>query len=508
MGSIQSKKDKNMSSAKKRTGTYLSKSLYIRGLQCHKSLYLEKFHRDIKDEIDAETQARFDSGNMVGQVAHGLFPDGVLIPYIETENGVAEQLRLTREAIEGGVGVIYEASFQHDDIFVKVDILHKGERGWEIYEVKGGTKLAPVYVDDAALQYYVLVGAGMKVSKVCISYINNGYVRKGELDVQSLFTSEDITKQVREKQPVVLEQLKQQRRMLTGKLPKIDIGPHCSEPYECDFWDHCRQHIPDDSVFDLSGNGINPFELYGQGIIRQKDIPLDCLNKKQCQQVVATIKKQDAVDGKKVREFLKTLSYPLYFLDFETFMSAIPPYDGVRPYQNVPFQYSLHCQKKKGGKLYHKEFLAKPGIDPRKPLLDRLLADIPENVCILTYNMTFEKRVLKELATQYPKHKKTVEKWIDNIRDLMVPFRQRDVYYWKFKGSYSIKNVLPVLVPQLSYDGLKIADGGAAMEAYQQMCAAQDNPEVLAQIRENLLAYCKLDTLGMVRILDALGELI
>jgi len=508
MGTIQSKKDGNISPAKKKPSNYLSKSLYIRGLQCHKSLYLEKFQRDLKSETTAETQALFDSGHMVGEIAQGLFPDGVLIPYIEAKNGVAEQLRLTNEAVKNGAKVIYEASFQYDGIFVKVDILHKGHRGWEIYEVKGGTKLTPVYVDDAALQYYVLTGAGIKVIKTFISYINNGYVRKGALDAQKLFISEDITKQVKEKQSFVIEQLKKQRRMLSGKLPKIDIGPYCSDPYECDFCNHCWKHIPEDSVFDLREKGVDRFALYAKRIIKQKDIPLDLLNKKQRQQVVATVKKQNAVDKKKIREFLKTLSYPLYFLDFETFMSAIPLYDGLKPYQQIPFQYSLHYQKKKGGKLYHTEFLAKPGIDPRKPLLDKMLAEIPEDVCILTYNMSFEKGVLTELATQYPKHKKAIGKWIDNIQDLMVPFRQRDVYFWKFKGSYSIKNVLPVLVPQLSYEGLEIADGGAAMEAYHQMCAAKNNPEKLAQIRENLLAYCKLDTLAMVQILETLGELI
>ena len=506
MGTIQPKKEGNMSAAKKKPGNYLSKSLYIRGLQCHKSLFLQKYSADLKDDISDSQEAIFQGGRDVGTLAWQLFPGGIEIPYEGLSH--QEQLDLTQQTIQEGQKTIYEATFSHQDVFVKVDILHKGKMGWEIYEVKAGTKLAPVYLDDAALQYYVLTGAGIKVSKVCISYINNCYVRKGALDVQKLFTSEDITKQVKEKQPFVLEQLKKQRRMLSGKLPKIDIGPHCSEPYECDFCDHCWKHIPDDSVFDVRERGIDAFALYAKGKIKQKDIPLDSLNKKQHQQVVATLKKKNSIDEKKIREFLKTLSYPLYFLDFETFMSAIPLYDGVRPYQQIPFQYSLHYQKKKEGKLYHKEFLAEPVIDPRKPLLEKMLAEIPEDVCILTYNMSFEKGVLTELAAHYPKHKKKIEKWIDNIQDLMVPFRQRDVYYWKFKGSYSIKNVLPVLVPQLSYDELEIADGGAAMEAYHQMCATKDNPEELAQIRDNLLEYCKLDTLAMVRILDTLGKLI
>jgi hypothetical protein len=298
------------------------------------------------------------------------------------------------------------------------------------------------------------------------------------------------------------------RQILHGGLPKIDIGPHCSEPYACDFQGHCWKHIPDDSVFDLRGRGVDRFDLYKQEIIKQKDIPLELLNAGQRQQVEATIKKQNTINREMVGSFLEKVSYPLYFLDFETFMSAVPFYDGVRPYQNIPFQYSLHYLNKKGGTLHHTEFLASPGYDPRRPLLEKLLTAMPENVCILTYNMAFEKRVLAELAACHPMHKDTIDNWIQNIQDLMVPFRQKDVYFWQFKGSYSIKKVLPVLVPQLSYKGLEIADGGAAMDAYQQMCAAVDNPEALEKIRQDLLAYCKLDTLAMVRILDALGRLI
>ncbi len=495
-----------ISAAKKKSGSYLSKSLYIRGLQCHKSLFLQKYQPSLKGDISDAQEAIFQGGRDVGVLAWQLFPGGIEIPYEGLSH--QEQIDLTQSKIKQGVKPIYEATFSHQDVFVKVDILQKGSRGWEIYEVKGGTKLDPVYVDDAALQYHVLTGAGIKVNKVFITHINSEYLRKGALDVQKLFTSENITKLVKEKQPFVVKQVRMQKRMLNGKLPKIDIGPHCSDPYECDFSGHCWQHIPDDSVFDLRRKGIDPYDLYAQGIIKQKDIPLDLLNEKQRQQVVATINKENTIDKKKVRDFLKTLSYPLYFLDFETFMSAIPPYDGLKPYQNVPFQYSLHFQKKKGGKLFHTEFLAQPGIDPRMPLLKKLLADIPEDVCILTYNMAFEKKVLTELAAQFPKYKKTIKKWIDNIQDLMAPFRRRDVYFWEFKGSYSIKKVLPALASDLSYEGLAIADGGAAMDAYQQMLAAMNDEKKLSEIRKNLLAYCQLDTLAMVRILEALGKLV
>lgn len=488
----------------------LSKSLYVRGLQCHKSLYLEKYHPELKS-VDSGTEALFETGHQVGDAALGLFPGGIMVPY--SENGVDvskdEQIRRTEEAMAKGAKVIYEATFRHDNIFVKVDILKKGRHGWEMYEVKSGTKMKEVYVDDAALQYYVLSGAGVKVAKICIAHINIEYVRKGALDYWELFNVETVTKQVSGKQAVVREELKKQRKMLAVKLPpKIDIGSHCSDPYECCFMGHCWEHIPEDSVFELAGKGIDKFAYYYDGIVRQKDIPLDNLNSKQRQQVEASLKKKNHLDKSKVKAFLDTIWYPLYYLDFETFMSPIPQYDGLKPYQQTPFQYSLHFQKKKGGKLYHKEFLAEPGVDPRKPFLERLLTDIPEDACILAYNMAFEKGVLKELAKLFPKRKKEIARRIENMRDLMAPFRERHVYHWRMKGSFSIKKVLPALVPELSYDGLEIADGGAAMEAYHTMCTVKDKPEELEKVRRNLSDYCRLDTLGMVSILNALQQLL
>jgi len=486
----------------------LSKSLYIRGLQCHKSLYLEKFHRDLKGGVADETQRLFDIGHAVGETAQGLFPGGVLIPYIDSRYGISEQVRLTREAMERGAGTIYEASLEHDGIFVRVDILHKGEHGWEIHEVKAGTKLDPVYVEDVALQYYVVTGAGLEVDHAGLCHINKDYTRRGDLKVEELFTSADITGQVKERQSFVVEQLRSQRRMLDGRLPEIDIGPQCTQPYDCDYRDHCWKHIPADSVFDLRGRGADPFGLYARGIVKQEEIPLDLLNPAQQQQVVATMRQENFIDRERIRDFLNALSYPLYFLDFETFMSPIPLYEGTRPYQSVPFQYSLHCLTREGGDLHHREFLAEPCIDPRRPFLESLLAAVPEDACILAYNMSFEKGVLRELAARFPEHEEAVERRIERIRDLMAPFRRRDIYLWQLKGSYSIKQVLPALVPELSYDGLSIADGGAAMDAYHRMCMAKNDPKKLPEIRRNLRDYCELDTLAMVRILENLRKMI
>jgi hypothetical protein len=305
-----------------------------------------------------------------------------------------------------------------------------------------------------------------------------------------LFVKNNVTKEIRAMHPTVAKEIKTQRKILRGKLPKIDIGPHCSKPYECDFKDHCWVHIPEDSVFDLAGKGLDPFTLYRQGIIRQMDIPLDRLNAKQHQQVEATLQQRNTINEKKLRAFLNELWYPLCFLDFETFQCTVPHFDGTRPYQQIPFQYSLHLLKRKGGKLHHREYLASPGADQRREFLERLLEDIPEDACILTWNQSFEKMILEGLAKVFPR---------DNLRDLMVPFRRRDVYFWEMKGSYSIKKVLPALVPDMSYEGLAIDGGGAAMEGWWRMCAAESREEV-GRIRKDLLEYCKMDTLGMVEI--------
>jgi len=496
------------STQKKSTGS-LSKSLFIRGLQCRKSLWLHKFNPGLKDGVSSEVESRFATGKKVGDFAQGLFPGGVLVPYDVdgVRVPVEEQLRQTEEAMNTKKKVIYEASFQYDNIFVKVDILRKTTKGWEIYEVKAGSKLEAVYLNDAALQYHVLVGAGIPVSKVLVVYVNTSYVRKGDVDVQQLFIREDVTTAVKARQPNIISELKKQRKALAGKEPpQIDIGPYCENPYDCDFQGHCWSHIPTDSVFDLRERGVDKFKLYNQGIVRQKDIPLEMLNAKQKQQVVSTLKKRNHFDKDKIKEFLATLRYPLYFLDFETFQSAIPLYDGTSPYQQIPFQYSLHWQKRAGGRLYHTEYLAKPGSDPRQDIAKRLLADIPEEACVLAYWKSFEAGRLKELAEHIPGKRKHLQSIVNNMVDLIDPFKARYLYSWKQKGSHSIKAVLPAFVMGMSYDEMEIGNGIAAMDAYHQMCNLADKPKELAIVRKNLLKYCKQDTLAMVKLLEVIEK--
>lgn len=334
------------------------------------------------------------------------------------------------------------------------------------------------------------------------------YVRCGELDVRQLFTVKDVTGPVQELQPEVVREVAAQRRMINGNMPDIDIGPHCEDPYPCDFMGHCWKHIPEDSVFDLRGRGVDKFALYSKGIIRQSEIPLDQLNSTQRFQVESTSRHQDYIDREKVGQFVADLWYPLCFLDFETANPAISLFDGCRPYGRLPFQFSLHVRNSPDAELQHFEYLAQPFTDPRPELLRLLLEHIPVDSCIIAWNQAFEAGVLRELGECFPIHKPRIDSMIENFRDLMQPFRSRDIYFWQSKGSYSIKPNLPLLVPELSYEKLDgVANGGDAMDAYYSMNSANDAEE-LENIRKQLLAYCKLDTEAMVRILDRIQQML
>lgn len=419
---------------------------------------------------------------------------------------VTEQIAKTRELIDAGADVIYEASFAFNGIFIKADILVRNGDVWEIHEVKMSTQVKAPNLDDAAIQYYVITNSGLSVSKVFLVHINNQYVRQGEIDVQQLFTSEDLTQQAlacQESLPGIVSDL---RNALQGDEPAIDIGPYCSTPYDCEFVPYCWQHIPEDSIFSLRGRGINKFNYYNTGIIRLEDLSLDKLNDAQRFQTIAAVNKKDTTEPSGVKDFLDSLWYPLCHLDFETFDTPIPPFGGTRPYQKIPFQYSLHIQVDEGAEPSHYEYLAEPNKDPRRELAEKLLMEIPEDACVLTYNQVFEKGVLKNLAEACPDLANAINRRIANIRDLMVPFKKRHIYRWQMRGSYSIKEVLSVMVPDLSYDELSVSDGMMAMRVYNEMCKT-DDPEKITELRQGLLEYCRLDTLAMVRILGELKKI-
>ncbi len=485
---------------------YLSKSKYCNAVQCNKMLWLDKFMPLEKGEIS--NQAVLDNGTEVGILAKQLFGKYVDIPFSEH---LEDMIKDTNEALKEENTVITEASFDYQGNFCSVDILVKKGNTFELYEVKSSTEIKEIYIDDISYQVYVLTQLGYNVVKSCIVYLNRFYVRKGSLELDKLFIKENVTKIVKEKQKEVQEKIEEiNQYMLQKEEPKDDIGMHCMTPYECPFFAHCTKHLPEKNVFKLRRmRNSSKFKFYKQGIYTYEDLVHEKMDKKVKQQIEFELEhKEPEIDKTAIQEFLNTLSYPLYFLDFETYQQSIPLYDDVKPYMQIPFQYSLHYIEKEDDSLKHKEFLAPVGEDPRRKLAEQLVKDIPMNVCTLAYNMNFEKSVIKSLASLFPDLSEHLMNIYENIKDLMVPFYNRSYYVEEMEGSYSIKYVLPALFqddPSLNYHNLNlIHNGEEAMTAYQNM----ENLSLEGQekLRESLLKYCALDTYAMVKIWGKLKE--
>ena len=490
----------------------LSKSLYMRGLQCPKSLWLKKYKNDKLSKPDASAQAVFETGNRVGELACKLFTPGKKIEF--TPHDYQKMFDKTQQLLKDGVKNIYEAAFSFDDIYVAVDILHINDDGSvEIYEVKSSTEVKDVYLHDASVQYYVLNGLGFDVKKTNIVHINNKYVRGDTLEVQKLFSIVDVSDEVLELQHDISQNLKYFRDILhkEDSEPNIDIGTHCFNPYECDAKKYCWKNIPEYSIFDISKlRSEKKFEMYYKGIIEFNDIEdLTIFSASQQVQIVSELEQKSIINKPAIQKFVKSLKYPLYHLDFETFQQAIPEWKGVSPFMQIPFQYSLHIEQQDGS-LEHREFLAKERVDPRYELAKHLVNDIPVNVTVLAYNMGFEKGVLRKLADMFEEFAPNLMAIHDNVKDLMIPFQKKDYYTPKMKGSYSIKYVLPALVPEMAQaykelDGVQ--NGSDAMQTYAKLSQIADKKEI-ARLREALLRYCELDTLAMVKVLKKLKEIV
>ena len=489
----------------------LSKSKYCNGLQCKKMLWLYKNKPTEKEEVN--NQSVFDNGNDVHEVARKLLGEEINIPFNED---LTQMIKDTEKVMKQEKVIITEASFSYENNFCSVDILKKEGNTYEIYEVKSSTELKDVYVDDVSYQYFVLTSLGLKVEKCYVVILNNRYVRKGKLDLNQLFKKIDVTDEVVSKQAQVKQMIKDMNKYMEQKKePKDDIGIHCFKPYKCPFFKYCTRHLTSPNVFDVNGMKKNvKLQLYKEGICSYRQLIMledGRVTEEEKFQIEFDYNNLDDIvyrDENKIREFLNELTIPLYFLDFETFATPIPKIDGTRPYERIPFQYSLHYIE--NDKLYHKEFLAESGIDPRRTLAERLVNDIPLDVCTLAYNMGFEKGVIRELASMCPDLSNHLMNIHDNMKDLMIPFFKKWYYRKELHGLYSIKYVLPAMFPNdesLNYKNLELVhNGDEAMNIYARL--GEYSKEEQEYIRARLLKYCELDTYAMVKIYEKLKQIV
>ena len=499
----------------------LSKSRYCSALQCPKILWMAK---NMPDQFDDSTVDTYwlDIGNTIGDIARRYFGDFIEVPYAEKK---AKMIKETKRLLDKGTPVICEASFAFEGKFCSVDILCVFDGYVDIVEVKSSLydndskadDIDEIYLHDMAYQYFVLTGCGLTVRNVSLLALNRQYTRQGELDIQKLFTLTDCTDTVKAMQADIPGRLLDIEKVIMSEdEPDEVIGSRCDSPYECSYKGWCWRNLPEDNIFNIGWRmkKSDKDSAYQAGIISfedvlNSDIKLDDKGKQRRQIETALYDLHPHVNKPAIKEFLDDLHYPVYHFDFETFMPPIPPWDGIGPYAMIPFQYSLHIQHEDGS-VTHKGFLGEEGTDPRRAIAEQICKDIPVDACVLAWHMPFEKTQLKGLAKIFPDLAEHLYEIVDNMKDLIDPFKYGDYYCKAMGGSSSLKSVLPALFPddpELSYDNLELVQhGGDAMQAYATL--HEKPPEEAEKMRNALIEYCSLDTLAMVKILDKLRELV
>lgn len=486
-----------------RTTARLSKSRFTAGLQCEKLLWWRVHEPDAPELVaDPSMQLIFDRGHAVGELAQTYYPGGVLIdlPHYEVD----ARLEATRKAIEEGAPAIFEATFFEDGVFVAVDILKRERGGYALIEVKSTLGVKEQHLPDVAIQVHVARKAGLKIVRAELMHLNRDCRFP---DLSNLFVNEDVTKQIKPWLQEAPAKIREFRESIAGELPEVSIGPHCNEPYECPFKARCWPKLPGHHVstlYKISAKKLT--ELETDGITLVRDVPEDFPSSEPARRQIRSVRSRRVIVEAGLKPALEQLKGPLAFLDFETVAPAIPSWPGCGPYQQIPVQFSCHVSTDEG--LVHHDWIADGPGDPRDAFAKALLKACKGAKTILAYNAPFEVGRIEALAIALPERAAGLRKLVTRIRDLL-PIVRDNVYHPDFGGSFSIKKVLPALVKRLSYDNLEIADGSTASAVLETLLfnAGEVTTRQRATLSRQLRAYCKLDTLAMVRLVQQLEKL-
>ncbi|HKY70433.1 MAG TPA: DUF2779 domain-containing protein [Nitrospira sp.] len=484
----------------------LSKSKFLAGLQCHKRLYLEFTHPELAEPPDPSTQALLVMGTEIGLLAQQRFPGGVLVsPGLRPRDAAIAQT--AKLLCDPNVPAIFEGAFEYDNVVVRVDILERireaeGQHGgWRLIEVKSSTRVKDVHLSDLAIQRHVLTGAGLDIVGSCVMHIDTGYqYGGGEIDLKELFAIDDVSPAVVERQQRVGEQLAAMKSIfLQPQPPAIEPDERCHSPYDCPFWSHCTKDKPARWIYRLPGPKKVVQQLAQEGITIIDDIP-NAVNLSTNQRRV-----KDNVEwvSPGLGDVLQSVGYPVHHLDFETVMLAVPRFPRMKPYQSIPVQWSNHIELA-SGEIIHHEFLHGEATEPRKQWAERLIESLGEEGTIVVYS-SYEEAMMRQVAEAFPELRQAFKKIIARLWDL-YPVLKEHYYHPSFEGSYSIKSVLPVMVPELSYRDLSIQEGAQAASEYYRMVFVENDWIEQLRIKDALLEYCARDTMAMVRLRRALKE--
>jgi predicted RecB family nuclease len=488
----------------------LSKSKYLAGCQCTRRLWFRCHMPELAVVSEGAQTRRLDVGTEIGRRAHALFPGGVLVD--EDASQHREAVERTRTLLaDASVPAIFEGAFTHAGVRIRVDVLERlADGAWGLREVKSAASVKEEHLHDVAVQHFVLEGAGLRVPSVEVIHVNSDYVRgDGGIDWQQFFHRADVTEAVEPLRADVPGRVQFLHAVLAlDDAPAIEPSRHCFAPRECEFWTHCTREKPVDWIFHLPGRPDRFEALRAAGIERISDIPDDFPLSGAQARVRAVLREGGVFVSSDLGAALAAAGPPACYLDFETMNPAIPPYPGTRPYQRIPFQWSLH-RLDEAGVLEHREFLARGRVDPRREFAATLLDALggrPEPVLVYSH---FEADVLGEVARAVPEHAGALAGLRARLVDLL-PVVRRHVYHRDFGGSFSLKAVAPALVPGFGYEDLEgVAGGDEAAQAFtglaQDLAQGAVSEAEEAHVRSALLAYCRRDTLALVELHRALG---
>ena len=476
--------------------TSLSKSKILLHRQCPKRLWLSIHHPELA-KVNTATQARLEEGNKVGDIARQNYPGGIFIDTLKR----SDALDLTKEAIQKRQ-VIFEAAFFEDNVLIRADLLIPDGNSYRLVEVKSSTSVKDYHLDDVAVQAWVMTKAEISPKGVFLAHIDNQFVYQGDGNYAGLFAEEDITQTVRENLPKVQSWVDAANKTLNlVSEPFEPTGDRCVKPFVCDFFEYCNP--PEKDV--LYPVEILPYgkkkaqELRLKGYSDLRAVPAELLsNPKHLRVRDATISGNAYLDPQAVK-LIKALQFPRSYLDFETIAFAVPIWSGTRPYMQIPFQWSCHIEFSDGS-LQHKEFLDLSGNDPRRGFAETLIDVVGVSGSVLVYNAGFEGARIRELAAIFPDISQQLLDIVDRFFDLL-PLAREHYYHPEMMGSWSIKDVLPTVAPELNYSSLAVSDGSMAQEAYKEAINPQITKDKQETIRNQMLKYCSLDTMAMVKII-------
>lgn len=486
----------------------MSKSKFVVGVQCLKRLYLQVHEPELAAEPDEGSKAVIEQGRQVGLVAQKAFPGGATVE--AGPDQLSKALELTQHLLaKSDLPAIFEGTFQHDNVLIRADVLKKrGLHGHRLIEVKSSTEMKPHYAYDLAIQRHVLEGAEIQIDKAQLMHLNREYVFDGnEYDLSKLFVVVAPKREEEISGTEISDRLKEQFRILKkAKPPDIKSGKQCVDPYRCEFYDHCNPKLPTDHIRLLPRiSEKKVLELEAGGIVSIRKIPVTFALTETQRRAVESVKNNQGYFSPQLADELDALKYPLCFMDFETVFPALPRFANMAPYDHIPFQWSIHRQEKPSQPIKHLEYLAEDGSDPRMEFARSLLEAVDAAGTIIVYNKAFEHSRLDDLARWLPKHASDIEKVKAKLWDLLVAIR-KNVYHPKFAGSFSLKSVLPALLPDMQYENLEIADGTAAGLAWIRFVDSATGADERKRLKKALLKYCGQDTLGLVRLIDVLRK--